>query len=197
MRIVFLLTSILLLFTGCTKRYWYRTKIDLAKSKRYSVKIEVVNESNELLDKEFEKVMRESSVRALEKKGFFELPVDSPQFLFTLMFKVGSFSRGGQLTPRDLGLHMVSENDSILLQNAFHSGSSMTASGSRTEQVKAVMIVCLMRHYKQGWVKWVCADDLYYFGEPRDLGRAEGMVRHLIKIAKDKQAQSNNAINHY
>lgn len=197
MRTSIFLICVLFLFSGCTKRYWYRSKIDLAQSKRYSVKIEVVNSSSELLDKEFEQVMRDAATKELKKKGFFELPIDSPQFLFTLLLKVGSFNQSERPGPRDLGLHLALESDTLLFKEMYGSGGiTSTVSGSRSQQVKAVMIVCLMRNYKQGWVKWVCADDLYYFGEPRDMGRAEGMVRHLIRIAKDKHVQSTNSISH-
>jgi hypothetical protein len=183
MRTSSILFCILILFSGCTKRYWYRTKIDLPNTKKYSVKINVVNESNNLLNKDFMDVMRKAAVKELKKKGYFELPVDSPMFLFTLVLKVDSFNASEKVPPREVSIYTADTVKPNLR--------------SYRQTVKAVMIVCELKHYKKGWIKWVNTNDVYYFGEYRDLGRTEGMVRLLIRTAKDRQLQTLNTVTHY
>ena len=173
MRISFFILCILLLFSSCSKRYWFRLKIDVANSKRYSVKIKVLNQSANLLSDDFAEIMRKAAAKELKKKGYFELPIDSPQFLFTLLLKVDSFNASEQIPPKEIALYTA---DTV-----------KTNYRSYHQTVKAVMVVCELKHYKRGWVKWICADDVYYFGEYRDIGRTEGMVRHLIRTAKDKE----------
>jgi hypothetical protein len=176
----------ILLFASCGKRYWYRTKIDLANSKKYSVKIKVVNASNGFFDKDFADVMHKAAAKELKKKGYFEVPIDSPQFLFTLVFKLDSFNAG---IPRNNEVNDTLNDDinHIDRKNAIYAAKPPGAPYAFKSTVKAIMFDCELRHYKHGWIKWKEADDIYYFGEYRDIGRSEGMVRHLIKIAKDRQ----------
>lgn len=172
MRLSIVVVCMLLLVSGCTKRYWFRLKIDVANSKRYSVKVNVVNQTSSLLSTDFVEVMRKAAVKELKKKGYFELPIDSPQFLFTLYLKVDSFNASEQVKPKEIALYTDTIKPNY---RSYH------------QTVKAVMMVCELKHYKRGWVKWVNADDVYYFGEYRDIGRTEGMVRYLIRTAKDKE----------
>jgi hypothetical protein len=51
--------------------------------------------------------------------------------------------------------------------------------------VKAILFDCRMENYKKKRIKWEANDDIYYFGEYRDIGRSEGMVRYIIKNVKD------------
>lgn len=172
MRISFFLICVLLLFSGCTKRYWFRLKIDSANSKRYSVKINILNQSSNLLSDDFAEIMRKAAAKELKRKGYFELPIDSPQFLFTLLLKVDSFNASEQIPPKEIALYADTVKPNY---RSYH------------QTVKAVMIVGELKHYKRGWIKWIVADDVYYFGEYRDIGRTEGMVRYLIRTAKDKE----------
>jgi hypothetical protein len=171
----------IVLFTGCSQRYWYRNKISLPYTQKFTVKVRVLNQSNNLLNAEFEEVMRKAAVKELKKKGYNEAPIDSPQFLFTLYLQVDSFdvSAGG---PREINPDR-------------ESGRSEYRSANST--VRAVTMVCELKHYKQGWTKWVNSDDVYYFGEYRDIGRAEGMVRQLIHDAKDKQVMAPAPVKHF
>jgi hypothetical protein len=177
-----LLFFVLLSVMGCEQKYWFRIKIDVPHSNKYSVKVNVINQSNHLLSKDFEEIMRKSVVKELKKKGYFELPIDSPQFLFTLFLNVDSFNAAKKNHPKEIALYADSVRHNYRSYN---------------QTVKAVMIVCELKHYKQGWVKWISADDVYYFGEYRDIGRVEGVVRHLIRIAKDNQVQSLHSVSHY
>jgi hypothetical protein len=172
MRLRLIVVSILLIVSGCTKKYWFRLKIDVANSKRYSVKMNIVNQTPSLLSNDFVEVMRKAATKELKKKGYYELPIDSPQFLFTLYLKVDSFNASEQIPPKEIALYTT---DTVKPNYR-----------SYNQTVKAVMMVCELKHYKQGWVKWINADDVYYFGEYRDIGRTEGMVRYLIRTAKDK-----------
>lgn len=172
MRIPFILICVLFLFSGCTKRYWFRLKIDSANSKRYSVKINVLNQSTNLLSDAFAEIMRKAAVKELKKKGYFELAIDSPQFVFTLLLKVDSFNASEQIPPKEIALYADTVKPTYRSYN---------------QTVKAVLVVCELKQYKRGWVKWINADDVYYFGEYRDIGRTEGMVRYLIRTAKDKE----------
>src|SRR6478736_6545501 len=105
MRLPLIAVCIVLIVSGCTKRYWFRLKIDVANSKRYSVKINVVNQTTSLLSNDFVEVMRKAAAKELKKKGYFELPIDSPQFLFTLYLKVDSFNAAEQIPPKEIALY--------------------------------------------------------------------------------------------
>jgi hypothetical protein len=168
---ILLIGLVWVLFGGCSKRYWFRNKIDLADSKKYSVKITVINQAPTFLSDQFVEVMRKSSAKELKRKGYFELPIDSPQFHFTLVLKVDSFNAG----IRD-----------FTKKTATYSTTPSKNYYTFRHTVKAILFNCEMRNYKQGWMQWEAADDLYYFGEDRDLGRSVGMVRYLIKSAKPR-----------
>ncbi len=168
---VFYCCIAILLFNGCHQRYWYRNTIDIGDSKRYSVKVTVINYAPEFLSEEFVEVMRKASVKALKRRGYFEVPIDSPQFHFILTLKVDSFNAG--------------------IKNYDYQKTVYTITPQRNyynfkHTVKAIMINCTLKNYKQGWNKWDIYDDLYYFGEYRDIGRSEGMVKALIKNATPK-----------
>ncbi len=171
MRITILLLLMVLL-GGCTKRYWFRTKIDTVNSKKYSVKITVINQSPEFLSDQFVEVMRKSSMKELKRKGYFELPIDSPQFHFVLTLKVDSFNAGVRNFTKNTAVYSTTPS-----RNYY----------TFRHTVKAILFNCEMRNYKQGWLQWEAEDDLYYFGEERDLGRSVGMVRHLIKTVKPRE----------
>jgi hypothetical protein len=88
----FLLTCLLiLLFSGCTKRYWYRNKIDVPHSKKYSVEIKIVNRSPEFLNNEFIDAMHKAATKSLEKFGYYETRAKSTRFVYTLVLSVDSF----------------------------------------------------------------------------------------------------------
>jgi hypothetical protein len=156
--------------TSCQQRYWYRNKIDNGTSKKYSVKINMVNEAPGFIEQSFVDVMRKAAAKELRKKGYFEVPIDSPQFLFTLTIKVDSFNAGVKYFTKSLATYTEKPADAPY---AF----------KRT--VKAILFQCEMKSYKRGRRKWEISDDIYYFGEYRDIGRSEGMVRYLIKTVKD------------
>lgn len=172
MRTQFLILILISVLSGsCTKRYWFRNKIDTAQSKKYSVKISVVNQAPNFLSDYFIEVMRKSCAKELKRKGYFELPIDSPQFHFTLVLNVDSFNAGIR---------------NYTKRNAVYSTSPSKDYYTFKHTVRAIMFTCEMRNYKQGWTQWEAVDDLYYFGEDRDLGRSVGMVRYLIKSAKPR-----------
>lgn len=139
----------------------------MPQSKKYSVKITIDNRVPDLLSNEFEEVMRKACVKELKRKGFYELPIDSPQFHFTLVLKVDSFNAG------------IRESK----PNAVYTPAPSKEYYTFKHTVKAIMFDCVLRNYKQGWKQWEIGDDLYYFGETRDIGRSEGMVRYLIRSA--------------
>lgn len=165
---VFCCCIALLLFCGCQKRYWFRSTIDIGNSKKYSVKITVINDAPDFLSDKFVEVMRKRSAKSLKHKGYFEVPIDSPQFHFILTLKVDSFNAGVRNYNR---------------QSAIYTPTPQKNYYAFKHTVKAIMINCTLKNYKQGWTKWEVFDDLYYFGEYRDIGRSEGMVKALIKNA--------------
>jgi hypothetical protein len=118
------------------------------------------------------KILHKAAAKELKKKGYYEIPIDSPQFLFTLQMKVDSFN--------------ASRVSHYSKKYAMYSHTPESAPYSFGHTVKAIMFNCELRHYKQNWVKWDATDDVYYFGEYRDIGRSEGMVRYLIRSAKPR-----------
>lgn len=164
--------SVLLLITltiSCQKRYWFRTKIDLAGSKKYSVKVTVENRSPEFISQEFVDVMRKESAKQLKRKGFFELPIDSPQYHFNLVLFVDSFNSAVRSREKNAAFYAH-----VPQRNAYRFKHT----------VKAIFFNCKLTHYKQGWTQWEAKEDIYYFGESRDLGRGVGVVKYLIRTAK-------------
>lgn len=164
---VFCGCMLLFLFCGCQKRYWFRSTIDIGNSKKYSVKITVINDAPDFLSDKFVEVMRKRSAKSLKRKGYFEVPIDSPQFHFILTLKVDSFN-------------------TLYKANTVYTADKIIDSYRFKRTVKAIMIHCTLKNYKQGWTKWDVSDDLYYFGEYRDIGRSEGMVKALIKNASPR-----------
>ena len=161
----------LLLLNGCNKRYWFRSKIDDGKSKKYSVKIIINNESPTILSDKFVAVMRHACVKGLKQKGYFEIPIDSPQFQYILTLRVDSFNASAGTFNAKKGIYTTAPQKGLK---------------SFKHTVKAIEFDCQMKHYKKGWMQWQNADDIYYFGEYRDIGRSEGMVRYLIRTAEPK-----------
>jgi hypothetical protein len=49
-----ILCIMLIATMGCQRKYWFRIKIDVPHSNKYSVKINIVNYSDSLLSKKFE-----------------------------------------------------------------------------------------------------------------------------------------------
>ncbi len=88
---ILFLSLVMILLSGCTKRYWYRTKIDTKHSQKYSVKITIINEIPKHLSDEFVASMRKASLKVLERKGYFELPIDSPQFHYILTIRGATY----------------------------------------------------------------------------------------------------------
>lgn len=138
----------------------------MPQSKKYSVKITIDNKAPDFLSDQFVEVMRKACVKELKRKGFYELPIDSPQFLFTLELKVDSFNAGIR---------------GFTKKNAVYTPTPAKSYYTFKHTVKAIMFNCELRNYKGGWIQWEINDDLYYFGENRDIGRSEGMVRYLIR----------------
>ncbi len=162
---------LLLLIGGCTKRYWYRTKIDVPQSNKYSVKINIVNESPEFLNVEFNNAMHKAAAKALKKRGYYETGIKTPKFIYTLVLRVDSFNRAIK--------HFDNQNipHSLLLGNYnYRYGVGAITFQSKLDDIK----------YGPKWEKYY---DIYYFGEKRDISRSKGVVKFLIKTAEQKRYQ--------
>lgn len=162
---------LMLLIGGCTKRYWYRTKIDVPRSNKYSVKINIVNDSPELLTKQFCDEMHKAATKALKKNGYYETGVKVPKFNYTLVLRVDSFNQSIK--------HFDNQNipHSLLLGNYNYRYG-----------VGAITFVSKLDDTKYG-PKWEKYYDIYFFGEKRDISRSAGVVKFLIKTAEQKRYQ--------
>jgi hypothetical protein len=159
----------IMLVSGCTKRYWFRSKIDVPHSKRYSVKINIVNRSPECLTGEFITAMHQAAAKYLQKWGYYETHIKSPTYIYTLTLRVDSFDQSrkrfdGQNIPPKL----------LLGDRNFVYGEA------------AIVFTSELDH-KQFGRKWSKFYDIYYFGEKRDISRSKGVVKLLIKMAEEKR----------
>lgn len=163
---------LVLVFTGCTKRYWYRTKIDAPHSNKYSVKINIENRSPDRLNEDFVNAMHRSAAKALKKWGYFEAPVKSPRFIYTLTVGVDSFNQS------------VKHFDS---KNLPGPGGIIRGSYNYAYGVSAIVFNSRLDYGKEAVTKWERMYDIYYFGEKRDISRSEGVVKFLIKTAEERR----------
>lgn len=166
-----ILCILMLLIGGCTKRYWFRTKIDVPRSNKYSVKINIENQSPELLNKTFCDEMHKAAAKALRKNGYYETGVKSPRFIYTLILRVDSFNQSIK--------HFDNQNipHSLLLGNYnYRYGVGAIVFGSKLDDTK----------YGPKWDKYY---DIYFFGEKRDISRSAGVVKFLIKTAEQRRYQ--------
>jgi hypothetical protein len=158
-----------LMFTvlGCSKRYWFRTKIDLPRSNKYSVKINIVNLSPDQLSKEFVEGMHTAASKALAKKGYYEVPIKSPVYTYTLVVKIDSFNRTRRYYDNK------------------KSGSILTGEYPYKYGIAAIVFHSKLAHNGQFGVKWEKRYDIYYLDEKRDISRSKGVVKFLIRTAED------------
>lgn len=161
-----------LVFSGCTKRYWYRTKIDVPHSNKYSVKIYIVNRSPNELNENFVNAMHKSAAKSLKKWGYYEAPVKSPKFIYTLTVGVDSFNKS------------IKHFDN---KNLPEPGSIIRGKYNYSYGVGAIVFDSKMEYGPESVVKWERIYDIYYFGEKRDISRSEGVVKFLIKTAEERR----------
>jgi hypothetical protein len=160
-----------LLFSDCNKRYWYRTKIDVPRSNKYSVEIHIENQSPEILSKEFTDAMHKAAAKGLKKYGYYETHVKSPRYIFTLVLEMDSFNQ----SKRHFDNHNIPH--SLLLGNYNYAYG-----------VGAIVFRSQLMDTRYG-PKWSKYYDIYYFGEKRDISRSAGVVKFLIKTSEQKRYQ--------
>src|SRR5687767_13289623 len=84
---------LLVLLSGCGKRYWFRIKLRDAKKKQF-VKIDIQNLSPQFLSDEFADEMKHVVSKELKKRGYIQSVKDSPVFEFVLKLSIDSFNAG-------------------------------------------------------------------------------------------------------
>lgn len=178
LRIIILSVILLLAFAGCGKRYWYRIKLDGSSVKRYTIKVNVVNHSPNLISNEFEEILKKGALRELKKTGYYETPKDSPDFFLVMQLAIDSFN-----------MILYQEQKKI----AIYSDSAVKAPNvyRLKKTVRAVLMQCDLVQRKPLQRKWTAYEDIFYFNDYwRDIGRSEGVVRYLIRSAEEQTKQN-------
>lgn len=168
LRLFLLGISIILLLSGCQRRYWFRIKLPGEYKRKYATQIDIVNYSPEVLSKNFEEVMLAACKKQLKKSGYIVSAKDSPVFRFQLTLQVDTFSIGEKNYQKS---PMPSKNV----------GKGFYFFNLR-RNVKAIIFECKFYPYKNSVPNWTTVQDNYFFNEEeRDLGRSVGTVRYLIR----------------
>lgn len=168
LRYSLLVVVIILFFSSCQRRYWFRIKLRNEYKRTHATKIDIVNYSPNVLSKNFELVMLAACKKQLKKAGYVFSPKDTPAFRFELTLEVDTFSIG------DKGYRR-----SPIPSNIFKQGQYFY---NYRNNVKAILFECNMYPYKKSIPNWSSRQDNYFFNdEERDLGRSVGTVRYLIR----------------
>ncbi|MFA9212685.1 MAG: hypothetical protein ACEQSR_02425 [Candidatus Methylacidiphilales bacterium] len=164
---LYLLSIVLLLLSSCQKRYWYRSFVFGSSKNLVPVNLIIQNESPTLLTETFEKEMRAACEKQLLKKGYKVVPKKAT-FQFKLVIKVDKFTVNGL---------------------AHYGGERTMLYPYFDKEVKAILFECILTQSKKdlNWTVWENTNDLYFFGkQKRDMRRSRGMVKYLIRSAKQK-----------
>lgn len=164
---LYLLSIVLLLLSSCQKRYWYRSFVFGSGKNLVPVNLIIQNESPTLLTETFEKEMRTACEKQLLKKGYKVVPKKAI-FQFKLVIKVEKFRVNGL---------------------AHYGGERTMLYPYFDKEVKAILFECVLSQSKKdlSWTVWENTNDLYFFGkQKRDMRRSRGMVKYLIRSAKEK-----------
>jgi hypothetical protein len=169
-RYLYFSVGLLMLLSGCTKRYWYRVKIDVPRSNKYSVQINIVNENKELISHAYEEAMHQAAAKALRKMGFYETRVKEPTYNYTLTLRIDTFNQ----EKRYFDHKNVPETTSIIMGNYNHQHG-----------VAAIVFFARLDHKNSG-TQWSKYYDIYFFGEKRDIQRGKGVVKFLIRTSNER-----------
>lgn len=168
---IFSLGLILLIFSGCGQRYWYRLKLDGSSVQRYTVKVDVVNHTPKLVSSDFENILKRGALKELKKFGYYETPKDSPDYFLVLQLAIDSFNTALYHQQTKIAIY----TDSVI-------NSPNAYKFNRT--VRAVLMQCDLVKRKPLKRVWTNYEDIYYFDDfRRDVGRSEGVIRFLIRSA--------------
>jgi hypothetical protein len=171
----FLLGVILLFYVGCGQRYWYRLKLDGTSVKRYTIKVDIVNHTPELLTPDFETLLKRGALKELKKYGYYESPKDSPDYFLVLQLAVDSFN-----------MALFREQTKIAIYSDSIVKSPEAYRFNRT--VRAILMQCDLLQRKPFLHAWTGYDDVYYFDDfRRDVGRCESVLRFVIRQREEKR----------
>jgi len=157
----------LLLLSSCQKRYWYRSFVLGSSKNLIPINLSIQNESQALLTKTFENEMLAACEKQLFKKGY-KVILKNTTFQFKLIVKVEKFRVNGL---------------------AHYGGERTMLYPYFDKEVKAILFECVLTQSKKdlNWTVWENTNDLYFFGkQKRDMRRSKGMVKYLIRSAKQK-----------
>lgn len=161
--------ALLLLFSACQKRYWYRIK--LRTKVHPTVKVKVVNFSPEILNEFFEVEMLEACRKQLRKDGFQTTSKDSANYEFELVMKVDTFN-ATIVGFRNMGVN-----------NPSQTFTNRQVGVERFDNIGSILLETRMWVMKTKSVRFHIYDDVYFFDEPsRDRRRSRGVVRYMIRI---------------
>jgi hypothetical protein len=163
--IIFML--LILVFSSCQKRYWYRSFVWGSSKNLTPVNIVLNNSSTQLLNKTFEDEILAACKKQLQKKGFKITPKKAA-LTFELNIKVDKFTVSGL---------------------AYYGGQKIYLYPYYDKDVKAILLDCYLFETKKDlrWKVWENSNDLYFFGkQKRDMRRTKSMVKYLIRSAKQK-----------
>lgn len=164
---LWLIPIVLLLLSSCQKRYWYRSFVFGSSKNLVPVNIVIQNESPTLLTETFEKEILAACEKQLLKKGY-KATTKKAIFQFILVIKVEKFKVNGL---------------------AHYGGERTILYPYFDKEVKAILFECVLTQSKKDltWKVWENSNDLYFFGkQKRDMRRSRGMVKYLIRSAKQK-----------
>ncbi len=164
---LWLIPIVLLLLSSCQKRYWYRSFVFGSSKNLVPVNVVIQNESPTLLTETFEKEILAACEKQLLKKGY-KATAKKAIFQFTLVIKVEKFKVNGL---------------------AHYGGERTMLYPYFDKEVKAILFECTLTQSKKDltWQVWENSNDLYFFGkQKRDMRRSKGMVKYLIRSAKQK-----------
>jgi uncharacterized protein YifE (UPF0438 family) len=116
--------------------------------------------------------MHTAASKALAKNGYFEVPIKSPVYTYTLIVNVDSFNQTRRYFDN---------------RNIPKAGSILTGEYPYKYGVAAIVFHSKLTHNGQYGIKWEKRYDIYYLGEKRDIARSKGVVKFLIRTAEEKR----------
>jgi PBP1b-binding outer membrane lipoprotein LpoB len=152
----------LIVFSSCQQRYWYRNKIQLTLTpKKEIVKITIVNESPNHFVKNIDKKLTQVSAKELKRRGLIMDSLRKPVFDFFVTIRIDSFDTKG------IGFHSIPRFNTYSYSN---------------KNVKAILFTYRLKNLKTGQVVSSFGNELYYHGiGTKDLSRCMQMVKYSIR----------------
>ncbi len=93
--LVYLISLILLLGSGCSKRYWFRIKVPGKVESKHSISVNVINLSPEYLDSNFQVAYTQNVYQSLKKYGFVQALKNPSEYTFTIVMSVENYEKKG------------------------------------------------------------------------------------------------------